>query len=209
MPSLPATALLLLLVIAAPLLAETPAKDETRVLVTRYLLMDTHGRAITDKDFAGNFQLITFGYTYCPDICPTTLGEMSLIMKRLGDLSDKLQPIFITIDPERDTAPTLARYTAFFHPRVIGLTGSPALIRRVADNFKVRYEKHYEAGGDPLRYSVDHSAGMYLLGPDGTFVTKFAYATPVSEITERLRTIMENTDPLVTERKQHPYLGSQ
>ena len=209
MVPLQATVLLLLLVIAAPLVAETPEKGETRVIVTRYLLMDSHGRTVTDKDFVGNFQLITFGYTYCPDICPTTLGEMSLIMKRLGDLSDKLQPIFITIDPERDTAAVLTRYTAFFHPRVIGLTGSPELVRRVADNFKVRYEKHYEPGGDPLRYSVDHTAGMYLLGPDGTFVTKFAFATPVSEITERLRTIMENTDPLVTDRKQYPYLGSQ
>jgi len=192
-----ATALWLLIGVATPLAAQTatsePDDAEGRAIVTRYLLMDTQGNTVTDRDFAGSFQLIAFGYTYCPDICPTTLSEMSLLMKRLGELSENLQPIFITVDPERDTPAVLDRYTAFFHPRIIGLTGQPALIRRVADNFKVRYEKHQEPGGDPLRYSVDHSAGMYLLGPDGHFAAKFAYATPVSELTERVRTIMETT----------------
>lgn len=185
--------LLLLLSVAVPVKAEAVDAPAERALITRYMLMDTRGQAITDKDFAGSYQLITFGYTYCPDICPTTLGEMSVIMKRLGDLSERLQPIFITVDPERDTPAVLDRYTAFFHPKIIGLTGSPAVIRRVADNFKVRYEKYHEPGSDPNRYSVDHSAGMYLLGPDGKFLTKFAYATPVSKITERISSIVKNT----------------
>jgi protein SCO1/2 len=213
MKHLSAAALLLLLAIAAPVGAEIPAGGEVeqpeRALVSRYLLMDTRGRTITDKDFRGSFQIIAFGYTYCPDICPTTLAEMSLVMKRLGELSERLQPIFVTVDPERDTPAKLSRYTAFFHPRIIGLTGSPALVRRVADNFKVRYEKYYEPGGDPKNYSVDHSAGMYLLGPDGKFVAKFAYATPVSEVTERVRTIMENTVPLPPARHSNSYLGSE
>jgi protein SCO1/2 len=204
---------LLLLAMSAPLAAEISNKDESapveQALVSRYLLMDTRGRTVTDKDFVGSFQLISFGYTYCPDICPTTMAEMSLVMKRLGELSEQLQPIFITVDPERDTPEALGRYVAYFHPRAIGLTGSPELIRRVADNFKVRYEKHYEPGGDRTSYSVDHSAGMYLLGPDGRFVTKFAYATPVSKITERLRTIMENTSPLPMHKRPQPYLGPQ
>jgi cytochrome oxidase Cu insertion factor (SCO1/SenC/PrrC family) len=175
---------------------ETDLEQTEHGLVSRYMLMDTSGHAITDRDFPGSFQLISFGYTYCPDICPTTLAEMSLIMKQLGELSKRLQPIFITVDPERDTPARLNQYTAFFHPRLIGLTGSPELIRRVADNFKVRYEKHYEPGGDPESYSVDHSAGMYLLGQDGHFEVKFAFGTPVSKVTERIRTIIENTPPL-------------
>lgn len=170
-----------------------PAPAE-RAIISRYLLMDTSGNSVTDRDFAGSFQLIAFGYTYCPDICPTTLSEVSLILKRLGPLGDQLQPIFITVDPERDTPEVLSRYTTFFHPRIIGLTGQPALIRRAADNFKVRYEKHYEPGGDPTRYSMDHSAGIYLLGPDGKFITKFAYATPLSDVIDKLRAIIESTD---------------
>ncbi len=160
-------------------------------IVTRYLLMDHRGRAVTDQDFPGSFQLIAFGYTFCPDICPTTLAEMSLIMDKLGTQAERLQPLFVTIDPERDTPEVLRRYTAYFHPRIIGLSGSPELVRRVADHFKVRYEKHLEPGAAPDKYSVDHSAGMYLLGPDGRFVAKFAYATPPTEVAERIRVLMD------------------
>ncbi len=195
------TLLLLLYMVSAPVVAETStAGDEERAIVTRYLLMDTRGNAVTNKDFPGSFQLIAFGYTYCPDICPTTLSEMSVIMKRLGEQSERVQPIFISVDPERDTPATLSRYTAYFHPRIIGLTGEPALVRRVADNFKVRYEKYYEPGGDPRRYSMDHSAGMYLLGPDGSFAAKFAYAAPISDVTARIRTMLEHTDTAHTSR---------
>lgn len=206
-----AALLWLLTLTAAPVVAETAAnaseEPAVRPLVTRYLLMDTRGRAVTDKDFRGSFQLISFGYTYCPDICPTTLAEMSLVMKRLGELSEHLQPIFITVDPERDKPAKLAQYTAFFHPRIIGLTGSPDVIRRVADNFKVRYEKYFEPGGDPKRYSVDHSAGMYLLGPDGKFAAKFAFASPISDVTSRIRDLIENTSQL--DSNQGPYLGTK
>ena len=196
-----AATLFLLLATTTPVRAEAPAREKVeRTLVTRYLLMDTRGNAVTDKDFPGRFQLISFGYTYCPDICPTTLAEVSLIMKRLGEQSERLQPIFITVDPERDTPAKLSQYTTYFHPEIIGLTGSPALIRRAADNFKVRYERHYTPGGDPSSYSIDHSAGMYLLGQDGSFTAKFAYATPISKITARIRTIMDNTAPLPTAR---------
>ena len=156
--------------------------------------MDTKGRAVSDQDFPGRFQLISFGYTFCPDICPTTLAEMSLIMDKLGKLGERLQPLFVTVDPERDTPEVLRRYTDFFHPRIIGLTGSPELVRRVADHFKVRYEKHLEPGAEAGKYSVDHSAGMYLLGPDGRFITKFAYATPHQEITERIRALMREAN---------------
>jgi protein SCO1/2 len=184
---------LLLFAAGAPLQAEVAVSEDAPLeqgLVSRYLLMDTHGKTVTNQDFRGNYQLIAFGYTYCPDVCPTTLAEMSLVMKRLEAHAERLQPIFITVDPQRDTPEVLQRYTAYFHPRIIGLTGSPALVRRVADNFKVRYEQHREPGGAADAYTIDHSAGMYLLGPDGHFAAKFAYATPPSKVAERIRAIM-------------------
>ena len=183
------------LLCAAPAWADMPspiADDQPEIgIVSRYLLMDTKGRAISDQDFRGSFQLIAFGYTFCPDICPTTLAEISLIMEKLGDRAEQLQPLFVTVDPERDTPELLRSYTAYFHPRIIGLTGSPELVRRVADHFKVRYEKHWEPGAEKDKYSVDHSAGMYLLGPDGGFLGKFAYATPPQDVAARIRALME------------------
>ncbi len=158
----------------------------------RYLLQDPNGRAVTSEDFRGRFQLIAFGYTYCPDICPTTLVDMAAVLKALGKHADHLQALFITVDPERDSGEVLKSYTTFFDPRIIGLTGSPALIRRTADNFRIRYAKVDNPGGDPAHYSVDHSAGMYLLGPDGRFIAKFAYATPSAEISGRIAALLES-----------------
>jgi len=161
---------------------------ETRDIVPRYLLQDVNGRATLAEDFRGRYQLIAFGYTFCPDVCPTTLTEMAAILELLGPLADGLQPIFVSVDPERDTLEVLKTYTAFFDPRIVGMTGSPALVSRAADNFKVRYQKVPRNDG---AYTVDHSAGMYLLGPDGAFLKKFAYATPPAEIATALRRQME------------------
>lgn len=155
--------------------------------LARYLLRDANtGRAVSNEDFPGLFQLITFGYTFCPDICPTTLAEMSVIMEKLGDQAGALQPIFITVDPERDTSAVLHGYTRFFHPRILGLTGSPALIRSAADNFRVRYEIAREPGAPEGQYAIDHTAGMYLLGPDGRYLRKFAYGMAPADIAERI-----------------------
>ncbi len=109
---------------------------------------------------------------------------MAAILKQLGEEAERVQPIFITVDPERDTGKVLQTYTEFFDPRILGLTGSPALVRRAADNFRIRYAKVREPGAE--NYAVDHSAGMILLGPDGQFLKKFAFATPVDEIAAQL-----------------------
>jgi len=177
---------------------------EAAGITARYLLMDANGRAVSNEDFPGSFQLVAFGYTFCPDICPTTLAEISLIMEKLGQEAERLQPLFITVDPERDTAAVLRNYTAFFHPRIMGLTGSPALVRRAADNFKVRYEKAREPGSPPDQYAVDHSAGMYLLGPDGRYIRKFAYATPPGEIAKRIGEIMATSESRPSARRSYP-----
>jgi protein SCO1 len=174
-------------------ITETAAPDVG--INPKYLLQDVNGRAIMDSEFRGRFQLIAFGYTFCPDICPTTLIEMAEVLKLLGDDAKRLQPIFVSVDPERDTLDVLRSYTAFFDKRILGATASPELVRRAADNFKVRYEKVKEPGAAPLQYAVDHSAGMYLLGPDGSFVTKFAYAMPVADIAVRIREFMAKAPP--------------
>lgn len=190
-------AVLLVLLGAGPALAQ--ATDSLKLLnetnhgiIPRYLLQDPNGRSVTSEDFRGRFQLISFGYTYCPDICPTTLVEMAEILKQLGDSAVHVQAIFMSVDPERDTGKVLKTYTEFFDPRILGLTASPALVRRAADNFRIRYAKVREPGAAPDRYSVDHSAGMILLGPDGAFIKKFAFAMPVSEISEQIRNFIKN-----------------
>lgn len=167
-------------------LAATPDAPEVGIN-PRYLLQAANGRAVMDGDFKDRFQLITFGYTFCPDICPTTLLEMAAVLKQLGDDAAKVQPLFISVDPERDTLARLGSYTEFFDARILGATGSPELVKRAADNFKVRYAKVIDPKVDPAHYVVDHSAGMFLLAPGGAFLVKFAYGKPVDEIVARLR----------------------
>lgn len=185
----------LILCLGGPLAAHSAppiALEESVGIIPRYLLQDPNGRAVSSEDFRGRFQLIAFGYTYCPDICPTTLVEMAEILKQLGNEAKNIQAIFISVDPERDTGKILKTYTEFFDPRILGLTASPALVRRAAENFKVRYAKVQEPGATSDRYAVDHSAGMILLGPDGSFIKKFAFAMPVSEITEQIGNLINN-----------------
>ena len=184
-------ALILSLAITGPVCAQAShslklLQGEEVGIVPRYLLQDPNGRSVSNEDFRGRFQLIAFGYTYCPDICPTTLVEMAAILKQLGDQASRVQPIFISVDPERDSGKVLQTYTEFFDPRILGLTGPVALVRRAADNFKIRYAKVIDSGKDGKNYAVDHSAGMILLGPDGQFIKKFAFATPVGKISEEV-----------------------
>lgn len=174
----------------AALEALQQANDEVDI-VPRYLLAGPGGRSITPEDFRGRFQLIAFGYTFCPDICPTTLVDMASVLKNLGPESKKLQAIFVTVDPERDTLEQMRQYTEFFDPRILGLTGSPALIRRTAENFRIRYQKIEDPGAAPGSYAMDHSSGLFLLGPDGQYLRKFAYGTPVERITEALRPLLQ------------------
>lgn len=177
----------------APALAETPARAEHFVerklptgIAPRYLLMNPRGRAVTQEDFRGRFQLITFGFVSCPDVCPTTLLELKHVLESLGARAVRLQPIFVSVDPERDTPEILRQYTAAFDNRILGLTGSADLLRRAADSFRVQYEKVSEPGAAPGNYTMNHTAGMYLLDGRGLFLTKFAYATPAAEIAARI-----------------------
>lgn len=171
-------------------------------VVPRYLLQDPNGRAVTNEDFLGRFQLVAFGYTSCPDVCPTTLLEMKEVLKRLGERAARLQPVFITVDPERDTAQVLREYTSAFDPRILGLRGSGELTRRAAAEFRVRYEKVRDPAAPPGSYTVDHSAGMILLGPDGRAIVRFAYATPAQEVAARIEALIaEEGSRLMPQRR--------
>jgi protein SCO1/2 len=170
--------------------SQDPATAESPEINPRYLLVGSKGQAVTNEDFPGRFQLITFGYTYCPDICPTTLAAMAQILGYLGGKAARLQPIFVSVDPERDTPEAISRYTHYFDPRIVGLTGTPDLVRHAADHFQVTYRKYAEPGAAPMQYSVDHSAGMYLLGPHGDFIARFAYSTAPRDIAARIEKIM-------------------
>jgi protein SCO1/2 len=171
----------------SPLSETAPTQENEPVRATpRYLLLGSHGRAVRAEDFRERYQLISFGFTGCPDVCPTTMLEMQQVLAALGEQAKKLQPIFITIDPERDTTAVLDTYTHNFDARILGLTGKPELVRWAANNFKVQFEKVQEAGAAPNVYTMDHSAGMFLLGPDGQLLNKFVYGTPAKDIVARI-----------------------
>jgi cytochrome oxidase Cu insertion factor (SCO1/SenC/PrrC family) len=183
-------ALLMSPVQAQPVAIHAFGDQEVVPIRTRYLLVGPQGSAVTDEDFRGRFQLITFGYTACPDVCPTTLVELAEVLRLLGDGAARLQAIFITVDPARDTAQALATYTAFFDSRILGLGGTPELVQRAAANFKVRYAKVPSATGDEDFYAVDHSAGLYLVGPDGGFIKKYAYGTPAAQVAAEIHELL-------------------
>ena len=127
--------------------------------------------------------IVYFGFTYCPDICPTDLQEIGRAIDQLGEAGERIQPLFITLDPERDTADHLKDYVGLFHPRLIGLTGSAAAVREAADAYKVYYRK-VETGPDA--YTVDHSAFIYLIDAQGRYLGFFPPNTPA----ERMLTIL-------------------
>jgi cytochrome oxidase Cu insertion factor (SCO1/SenC/PrrC family) len=131
-------------------------------------LTDQTGHRRTDADFRGRLVVLYFGYTTCPDVCPTELQSISLALDQLGTAADTVQPLFVTVDPERDTPARLADYVSSFHPRLIGLTGSPAEIRKTAIAYRTFFAKN--GATRPGDYSVDHSGFIYLVGKDGRYL---------------------------------------
>jgi cytochrome oxidase Cu insertion factor (SCO1/SenC/PrrC family) len=132
-----------------------------------FTLVDQNGSRRSSADFRGRFMLIYFGYSYCPDVCPTTLSLMADALEKLGPSSNAVVPIFITIDPERDSPARLKAYLASFGPRFVGLTGDLRTIRNVAALYRVYLKKEPLQGGN---YAMDHSSVIYLMGRDGKFV---------------------------------------
>jgi protein SCO1/2 len=130
-----------------------------------FAMPDHTGKVRTLADFKGKAVVVFFGYTQCPDVCPTTMVEMANVMKQLGPLSDKVQVLFVTVDPERDTPELLAKYVPSFDPRFLGLSGDKAATERMAKEFKVFYQK--VPGKQEGNYTMDHTAGSYVFDPQG------------------------------------------
>ncbi|MDZ4367039.1 MAG: SCO family protein [Afipia sp.] len=151
-----------------------------------FTLKDQTGKTRTDADFRGQLMLVYFGFTFCPDICPTDLQQIGLAMEQLGDDAKNVQPLFITLDPERDTVEHLAQYVPLFHPRLLGLTGSLKDVSQAADAYKV-YHKRVSTGSKPDDYTVDHSAFIYLIDRDGKYLGFFPPGTDAAKMVGMIR----------------------
>jgi len=167
----------------------------------RFILTDHNGKIFTEQDMQGKYAVIFFGYTNCPDVCPTSLTTLTLAFKRLDrqadkgqadkNQADKIVPYFITVDPKRDTAKVLNDYVKYFDKRIVGLTGSEQMIKRVVDQFRAKYQKEeIENGQDPLLYTMDHTASLYLMAPEGRFITKFAHGISPDVLADELAAII-------------------
>jgi cytochrome oxidase Cu insertion factor (SCO1/SenC/PrrC family) len=150
-----------------------------------FALIDQNGQRRTDREFRGKLLVLYFGYTYCPDVCPTDLMAISAAIRLLGDAGNDVQPIFITVDPQRDTVEHLRGYVSIFHPRLIGLTGSEHNIRTLALAYKAYYAKIAAEHGEP--YAIDHSGFIYLVGRDGKYLGFFPPGTPPDRMVEIIR----------------------
>ncbi|MGG5886090.1 SCO family protein [Falsiroseomonas sp. HC035] len=150
-----------------------------------FSLVDQSGKPVTEADFAGRFLLVYFGFTYCPDVCPTELGTIATAIDALEEQGAQVTPMLITIDPERDTPEALADYVSRFHPRMVGLTGSPEQVAAAARAYRVYYAKAQRP--EMSAYLMDHSSFIYLVGPDGRVRTLFRPETTPEAIAQSVR----------------------
>lgn len=155
-------------------------------LGSRFILNSHDGRTLTDEHFRGRHMLVFFGYTHCPDVCPTSLMTVARVLELLGPDADKVQPVFITVDPARDTREVLAGFVTHFDKRIVGLTGPEAMIERVAKGYRVKYAK-VPGSSDSTFYTVDHTSTMFHMGPQGEFIARIPYETTAEDIVTALR----------------------
>jgi protein SCO1/2 len=153
-----------------------------------FTLTDHTGRKVTDADFRGKYMLIFFGYTYCPDVCPTELQVMAEALKQLGPRGESITPVFISIDPERDTPEILKSYVENFDPRLVGLTGTPDETAAVAKAYRAYYAKAGKT--ESPDYLMDHSSIIYLMDRQGRFLKHFTYTTDAKALAEGLLAAM-------------------
>lgn len=155
-----------------------------------FTLTDSNGKAVTNADFRGRFMLIYFGYSFCPDICPTELQTLGRALDALGPRAARITPVFITVDPARDTPASLKPFVRAFHPRMVGLTGTPEQIAAVAKAFRVYYRLGQPSKPGANDYLVDHTSFFYLVGPDGGFRAVLRGGVDAPVIAEALSRLM-------------------
>lgn len=179
----------------------TPSRDAPMAVAGAdiggpFTLVDQNGQTVTEKNFGGQYKLIYFGFTYCPAICPTELQKISATLKNIEknqpDLAAKIQPLFITVDPERDTPDVMREYVSLFHPRLLGLTGSQQQIDAVKKNYRI-YAAQVQSETS-TEYTVDHSSFIYFMGPDDTLLGIYRSTDDATMITEDIRKQMVALD---------------
>jgi len=177
---------------AGALVAGAPSVRAASSAVTiggPFTLSTTDGRTVTDQTYRGKWLLVYFGYTFCPNSCPTMLLDIATALKELGPDAAKVQPLFVTIDPQRDTAQVMQQYTQSFDPRIIGLIGTPQQLAAVAHEYGAYYVRH-DTGPGATDYVMDHSTYLYIMDPAGNFVSAFHGDTPADRIADELRKLL-------------------
>jgi protein SCO1 len=152
-----------------------------------FSLVDQDGKTVTNTALEGKWLLVYFGYTHCPDACPTALNNIALAMQDLGAKRAEVRPVFITIDPARDTSQVMKDYVTAFDAPILALTGTAAEVAQAAKNYRVYYAKHPEAGGE---YSMDHTSLIYVMDPKGRFTASFTGEDPPEQMAERLKKLL-------------------
>ena len=176
---------------SALFMSEPPARAATSAVTIGgpFTLSTLDGTTVTDQTYRGKWLLVYFGYTFCPNSCPTTLLEIAMALKKLGPDAAKVQPLFITVDPQRDTPKVMRQYTESFDPRIVGLTGTPQQIAAAAQEYGAYYVRH-TTGPGPEDYVMDHSTYLYVMDPRGKFVRAFDPDTSGDRIADALRELL-------------------
>ncbi|MCP4936156.1 MAG: SCO family protein [bacterium] len=181
-----------------------------------YSLIDHTGKRVSNQNFHGKYQLVYFGYTYCPDVCPLSLNAISEAMEALGPLADEITPLFITVDPERDTVEQMASYVENFDKRTIGLTGTKQEVALAANAYKIFSEKVVD--NDSKMVTYDHSSVIYLMDRQGKYLAQFAHGARSDKMAQKIRSLIKSLEPekltkllareLVTNKNYKPKAGS-
>ncbi len=162
-----------------------PVSVGTAAIGGPFSLTNHLGQRVTEKDFAGRYLLVFFGFTNCPDVCPAGLQVMSAALDKLGAKADGVMPIFVTVDPARDTPEVMKAYASAFHPRLVGLTGTEAEIQAMSKTYRV-YAKRVDDPGSPDGYTMDHSGFIYLMDQAGAYLSHFSNSANPDEIANRI-----------------------
>jgi protein SCO1/2 len=153
----------------------------------KFSLVDQNGKPFTDADLKGKWHLVFFGYTHCPDVCPTALNDLSLALDQLGAKKGEVGIVFITVDPERDTPAVLKSYVSSFDAPIVALTGSEGEVAQAAKDYRVYYAKHPRPDGG---YDMDHSAVIYVMDPQGRFTATFTPENSAADVASRLQKLV-------------------
>lgn len=172
------------------MLPELSSKSSGTALIGGpFTMINQKGETVTDQTYAGKYTLLFFGFTFCKDVCPTELQVMTAALAQMGADADKIAPLFVSVDPDRDTPAVMASYVSSFDKRLQGLTGSPEQVAAIAKAYHVFYKK-IPNPENPNDYEMDHSPILYLMSPDGKFLKYFAYSTDAKGLAETLEKVL-------------------